>query len=533
MFSRLRHSERCVDIAVIMACLVAIWLAYALRSFAYFRDYSITFEGSYRLLLGQIPYRDFGTPVGPVSFVLPALFFKLFGANWTVFLLTQQFENVALLLLIHGLLRKLQVRPLVRHLSLLAYTLFYLLLLSHPWYNTTGVMLMLAATWLAMHNSAAAAAGAGLLAGLAILCKQDFGLLTLLIAGFYVALVRFGSDLTTIAPDLKQLKNAALWRATGVRLAAFFAPAVLVVVVFILATDPAQFGYWFNYGQPPHDRRSISLKDLLGNSFGTLGTITAIIALLRNNLRLLTAAIFLTAASVSRTTSGLGFTHYYFVAFIPVIVDEFLRLKIRWKELLLIVVTYASMRVMIRPATDLYRELESIVLGKPEHFFFDHRLLSRPLAPMPASLQAFSVKTQAPQETIDAISELKQLATRMRERNAGAALRVLNMTELTPIYAELGAQPPTGLPLWFHTKVSLFPEQIQKMDAILSSETYDLILIQGTHEGLTETYHAFLATLRRNPAYSLLRTVPSSPANATWPCEPDCQGDIFVFAKKS
>lgn len=520
-----------VDYAVVALCLLGVFITFEIRDFAYFRDYSITFEGSYRLFLGQIPFRDFGAPVGPASFVIPALFFKLFEPNWTVFLLSQQFQNACLLILVYALLGKIRTRALVKRTALLAFSVFYLLLLTHPWYNSTGALLLFAGALCALGSSRVSVMAAGLLVGLAVLAKQDLGLLTLLIAGFFVAVVSLGSDREKILPSLDTLWDKARHRALASNLLLFAISAIAVVTIFILATEAEQFSYWFNYGQKPHELRSISLRDLFGNSFGTLGWVTALIALARNNFRLLVASIFITAATVSRTTSGLSFTHYYFVAFLPVIIDECLRLRIRFKALALLVVLYTSSRVMIRPVNDVYHVFESVALHQPEHFFFDYRKLSRPMAGFPAELQAFSPHTQAPLQTIDAILELKRIAAEKRTAAAGTELKVLNLTELTPIYAELGATPPKGLPLWFHTKVSLFPRQIEQLNETLAGQTFDIILLQGTHEGLTPPYRNFLSILNANRAYMLLRKIQDSPANATWPCEPDCQGEIFIYVK--
>lgn len=216
----------------------------------------------------------------------------------------------------------------------------------------------------------------------------------------------------------------------------------------------------------------------------------------------------------------------------PVIIDECLRLKIRFKVLLLVVVVYASSRTMIRPVNDVYHVFESVALHQPEHFFFDYRKLSRPMADFPAELQAFSPHTQAPQQTSDAILGLKRIAAEKRAAAPGTKLKLLNLTELTPIYAELGAEPPMGLPLWFHTKVSLFPRQIEQLNETLAGQAFDIILLQGTHEGLTEPYRNFLSILNANQSYALLQVIQDSPANATWPCEPDCQGEIFIYVKR-
>ena len=50
-------------------------------------DQSIEFDGAYRILSGQVPYKDFLIPVGPAVFCLQAMFFKLFGVNFTAYLI--------------------------------------------------------------------------------------------------------------------------------------------------------------------------------------------------------------------------------------------------------------------------------------------------------------------------------------------------------------------------------------------------------------------------------------------------------------
>lgn len=518
-----------IDYAVIALCVLGTFLTFEIRDFVYFRDYSITFEGAYRLFLGQVPYRDFGTPVGPVSFVIPAIFFHLFESNWTVFLLSQQFQNACLLILIYAILCKIGTRPFIKRAALFSFSFFYLLLLTHPWYNSTSLLILLTATLCALSSDRSSVLAAGLLSGLAVLTKQDFGLLALLIAGFLVSVVSLGSDLEKILPGLVSLKDKTKRKAIAINLLLFVISAVAVIIIFMLATDAEQFKYWFYYGQRPSARRSIKL---LGAFLGILGCVTALIAVMRNNFRLLVASIFITAASVSGTTSGLGFTHYYFVAFLPIIIDECLRLKFRLNFLVLPLVLFTSACVMIKPAIDLYHVFESIAKGKPEHYFFNYRKISMPMTGFPAELRAFSPHTQAPQQTIDAISELKRIATEKRAtRVENLDLKILNLTELTPIYAELGVVPPKGLPLWFHTKVSLFPRQIEQLNELLSGQEYDIILLQGTHEGLTKPYKNFLSILNVNLSYTLVREIQDSPANATSLCKPDCQGGIFVFAK--
>lgn len=524
-----------VDMALLAMMYLGILLLAQIRMPVYFRDYTITFEGAYRLFLGQVPYVDFGSPVGPGAFVLPALFFRLFSPDWTTFMWAQQFQNACLLLLLYVLLRRLNCGIWVTRLASAGFALFCLVLLTHPWYNTTGFLLLLATALLTLDRRFTPTAVAGVLAGATILTKQDFGLLSVVIGSLFIAKTCLDPHPDRITADWRKLLQQDFFRDFAGRLLVFLLPVSSLITLFVYATDYESFKYWFNYGQAPHVSRGITLKDLFGTSFGTFGVISASLALARNNFRLLAASIFITAASVSRTTSGLGFTHYYFVPFLTVAIVEAWRLKFRFKYVALFVLLYTSSRMMIRPYNDVFHVFESVAHKQPEHFFFDYRLLSRQLVPMPATLRAFSPHTMAPQEAIDAILELKRIVRQWRA-SPGAdetGPKVLNLSELTPIYTELDVEPPRGLPLWFHTKVALFPDQIQQLEAVFAGSEYDFILLQGAHEGMTETYKKFHSILETNRNYLLVKNISSSPGNATWRCEPDCEGNIFIYLKTS
>ncbi|MDI6782354.1 MAG: glycosyltransferase family 39 protein [bacterium] len=44
--------------------------------------FAIVFDGAYRIFSGQIPYKDFLIPFGPMVFWIQAIFFKIFGVNY-------------------------------------------------------------------------------------------------------------------------------------------------------------------------------------------------------------------------------------------------------------------------------------------------------------------------------------------------------------------------------------------------------------------------------------------------------------------
>src|SRR3989338_393911 len=57
----------------------------AVFSQKYCTDFQIIFEGGYRIGLGQMPYRDFFLPLGPIVFYLQHIFNQFLGVNiWSM-----------------------------------------------------------------------------------------------------------------------------------------------------------------------------------------------------------------------------------------------------------------------------------------------------------------------------------------------------------------------------------------------------------------------------------------------------------------
>ncbi|MCC6405719.1 MAG: hypothetical protein IT453_01040 [Planctomycetes bacterium] len=69
-------------------------------------DHSIVFDGAWRVLCGQVPYRDFTTPNGLAPIYLQAPFFALLGPTWFAYVLHAALANGAFALLVYALLRR-------------------------------------------------------------------------------------------------------------------------------------------------------------------------------------------------------------------------------------------------------------------------------------------------------------------------------------------------------------------------------------------------------------------------------------------
>ncbi len=68
-------------------------------------DQSIVFDGGWRILSGQVPFRDFTTPSGVTPILLQAGFFRMFGVTWFAYCLHAALVNGAFCILVFALLR--------------------------------------------------------------------------------------------------------------------------------------------------------------------------------------------------------------------------------------------------------------------------------------------------------------------------------------------------------------------------------------------------------------------------------------------
>ena len=74
----------------------------------------LSWEGAYRISQGQLPFRDFGIPLGGMYWAVPAVFFKLFGAKLVTLIKAQVFMNIVAGLSFRSILRSLNVNKGLR-----------------------------------------------------------------------------------------------------------------------------------------------------------------------------------------------------------------------------------------------------------------------------------------------------------------------------------------------------------------------------------------------------------------------------------
>ena len=193
---------------------------------------------------GEIPYRDFGSPVGYGFWILPAIFFRIFGPYVYTLLVVQAFINICSGLLFRRLLRLFSLPAGVTFLALVVYCLSYSMFNFWPWYNHLVFVFELAGLfWLCtqiVKTPAERKAWVLLLSAffiaLSFMTKQDTGAL-----GFFIALafLIYAATLGLLEIYLRACDSAR--PATKVAAAIMVAGTTIVMGVGIFA---ATMGMW-------------------------------------------------------------------------------------------------------------------------------------------------------------------------------------------------------------------------------------------------------------------------------------------------
>src|SRR4026207_2031825 len=85
----------------------------------------LSWEGAYRMANGQVPFRDFGMPLGYMYWVIPSFFFKLFGAQMITLIKAQVLINILGGLSFRWILKSLNVPPAISFTGILIFCLTY------------------------------------------------------------------------------------------------------------------------------------------------------------------------------------------------------------------------------------------------------------------------------------------------------------------------------------------------------------------------------------------------------------------------
>jgi hypothetical protein len=471
-------------------------------TFPYRINIFLSWEGAYRMYEGQVPYKDFGMPVGYMYWVIPAMFFKLFGPQLITLIKAQAFINILSGLAFRSIFKSLGVQPGVRFAAVLVYCLSFTFFNYWPWYNHTVIVYEFIGLAFLMKYLFADASrwkyayltGAGIFMFFSFFTKQDGGALGILIS-------------------LALLGYAALTEKKWLPLLVFVGVVIFTGLVMILPVT-GTFGYWFNHGQPPHSSRmSLSdiLKEFLSGSQWLKFYLFVIVLLLMVAIKdwkefwlnkrqmiftLLTLGI-LAEAAVFQVTSYVPvdnniFYHSFAFIFIISLLSMLLPISFdKWKPVIVL-----AAGVLLWWSQTYWRYIERFVLkgGGESYTTMTHEghtyanvvnrntyiiQLENKDIPLDQwrtpNLKSFQ-KILLPNPTVDGIERLMNMDLVKNNKN----LKVLNMSELTPLAAEIpfSLEHSPEYPLWFHKGVGMFDKETNMFLDRIKSHHYDLVIFE-------------------------------------------------------
>jgi hypothetical protein len=439
----------------------------------------LSWEGAYRMYLGQMPFRDYSLPMGYGYWVLPALFFKIFGPYMYSLIICQVFVNLVSVITFRSILKILNVRPVVIFLSVIVFCFSYVSFNFWPWYNHIVFVFEMLAFYfllLAMLQSAGWKMWANLAIGafftfFSIFTKQDAGGFAFLIS---YALLTYNAWLD---------KSAKKWLSfTG-----FF---VLFAVIFIAPLLKYDFLYWFNYGQAPHESRLVVmdfLNEIVGWAYWEKFFLLLIVLFVMDkaiNLRerfftdkqdifftLITIGVIGQAMVIHVTSPVPPKNEVFFYAFGFAYCMANLRLNLDLSRLGYLAVCLVF---VIFWWTGIYwRNVQRIIAAKPEVVkkTEDKGGHKYRLAKEYKSMERLYLA----ESTLNGIKQIENLDVVKNKKD----LKVLNMSELTSLAYELGYTPITNQPMWFHQNVSIFQKEVDEFCMKVRNKEYDLVLFES------------------------------------------------------
>jgi len=463
----------------------------------------LSWEGAYRMANGEVPFRDFGMPVGYMFWVIPAIFFKLFGAQMITLIKAQLFINLLAGLSFRSILKNLAVPAPIRFAGILVFCLSYSLPNYWPWYNHTVIVYELI--------------GLAFLVYFLTQGKRSWHYLLPAVAGAFVFFSFFtkqdGGGLAFLVCMALLIYDAILEKR-WVPLASFLGGLMLTALLIVLPLTRYNFGYWFNHGQPPHSSR-ISIADILTEfliasqwlkfylaliGIILLATIKSFRSFLQNRQRMLFTLLTLgiiAEAAIFQVTSYLPvdnniFYHSFAIVYILTMLSGFLPVNLNtWKTTIAF-----SACVLLWWSQSYWKYISRFVLPAREEVFttsthagytyadvvnrntymIELDTTAIPLSQWRLTNLPTLHKILVPAPTADGIERLMNSPL----VKSGKKLRVLNMSELTTLAKEIPfeLEKGSGYPLWYHKGVGMFEKETNMFADRVRNNFYDLVIFE-------------------------------------------------------
>jgi len=461
-------------------------------TFPYKINLYLAWEGAYRIAEGQVPFRDFGMPLGYGFWILPALFFKIFGPFMSTLIKTQVIINMISIVALDRIWRTLNISQAVRTIGTTIFCITFVFIHFWPWYNHTvyvyewiSIAFLLGAFKSGGRKEIFFAGAAGVFAFLSIFTKQDIGVL-----GVFLSIALIIGDFffrRKFRPGLIYLLTLFIFGC--------------LVIWPLTAFD---FGYWYNFGQEPHSTR-ISMIDYLDELFHGRSLIYRVYFLVmalaaiylfkrkleRDSAYNYTMIFLLCLGSIvqsllSGVTSYVPISsHYYYHTFFFVFIlhvfdDWVLELRYRWLTVSMIILVFFiwssdpwrySRRLLNRIIPQEEQSLDKV--NRNTYIIKRDTLDTDRSDWIPARYESLD-NVRMPRGTLEGLNWI------IDNYGDNESLRMLNMSELPHLYYEMDLDLPQGrdFPLWYHRNVAFFEREQNKFCADIEAGKYDLVLFE-------------------------------------------------------
>lgn len=480
MFRKPITEKQLLALELIIACLFC--LAPLTFNNPYRINIFLSWEGAYRMYLGQMPFRDYSLPMGYAYWVVPALFFKVFGPTFYSLIKAQVLINLVSIFTFRSVLKMLDVRPVVILFSVIVLCFSYVSFNFWPWYNHTVFVYEIVAFYFILR---------------AILINTDWKVwLNLALGAFFIFFSIFtkqdigGMGLLVIYGILTY--NAWLERSIRKWLA-FTGFFVLFTLAFVLPLLPYDFLYWFNHGQPPHHSRLVLmdfLDEIVGWAYWEKFFLFIAVLFVMDKARegkafwenrrevffaFITIAIILQAMIIPVTSPVPEKNEHFFYAFGFAYCMANLRLGLALRRIPYLAICVSL--IVFWWAGIYWRNVARLISKKPpvvakNEQASQHRYR---LAKEYKSMERLFLA----EETLEGIRKIMNLPV---VRNTDPKeLKVLNMSELTSLAYEIGFTPLVDQPMWFHQTVSIFDKDVQWFCQNVAERKYDLVIFESVN----------------------------------------------------
>lgn len=480
------YSTTVIFLSLLIFCL------FLQRDFLIYRDFSIIWHGSLLVSEGYTPWNDFIMPISPISIYLVGLFLSLTEKSWLAFQVFQIIMNCILLAFVSIFLIKFERNRILIILSLIAFTFFYLIFLTHPWYNNIGSFFLLVSIILANYYSKVLIFFSGIFSALTLFIKLDFGFVAVFSA-FAIIFYRFKNN------DRKLLiQNISIFFLGLLSFLIFFISLyqdqILQATIEVMSTLSAN--------RSERIDRIFEIKNIFLISIA----LWCLFIASADKKHFFSYSLILFSSVITSIFGGLEHTHYYFMFTLPPILFFCFQEKEKNKFLFILLPMIVYLTI---PALRLNAHIaENYLTGSFESEYFNKRNIKSDQEIVSLeSCSKYLVNVYGPSDfcSLNKIIE--------SEVNVFENEKILNFSELNFLGAHYGISPNKNHPIWYKYGQTINEDFIEMIYEEITNGDYKHILVQV----VPENYSSYISRkelinfIKKTKRYYLSEKIYESP----------------------